>query len=81
MRSRLMELRHNVRDGIPYAGDFCERASCDNAVERLGKSGEAVCSAQEGLRTLGIAASERRSLRIFPKEAGDGMGVGFCHGC
>ena len=65
-----MELRHNVRDGISNAWDFCERASRDDAVERLGKSREGVCSAQEGFRTVGIAASERGALRIFPEGGG-----------
>ena len=65
-----MKLRHDVGDGIANAGDFCERASRDDAVERLGKSRKAVCSAQVGLRTVGIAAAERRSLRIFPEGGG-----------
>ena len=38
VRSRLMKLRHDVGDGIADAGDLCERASRDDAIQRLGKS-------------------------------------------
>ena len=79
MRSRLVELRDDVRDGVANAGNIGDAARRDDVFERLRKRGKAVCRAQIRFRAVRVAAAQRCPLRVFPEEPGNGRCIDLCH--
>jgi hypothetical protein len=66
----LIHLRNDVRDRFADAGDLRQAPLDDDLLQRLRERGQAVPRARIGFSSVGIAAAQGGSLRVFPQKLG-----------
>lgn len=79
MSARAIQLGDDVRDGFADPGNLGEAVFLDQHVERDDERGKIIGGAGISLRTIGVASTQRSSLRVFPQEFSHLWGVSDRH--